>query len=221
MRRPTSRVPLLASSKEPEHTMRRTSSAGLKGTLGIRRTGAEPRSGECRPMLSPKSAFARAKTTASIAKKTLLICPICTTHRTITATAAIATLCIAFGSSVVSAAIPNLAAIFQKDMTILTLSISLFVLGFALGPLLYVLVRMGVLRRGVGGCRFRMSSEQINSRGHLCTDGLPFRSSGDGDQSLSSPTPCSPSSTSRARLPKTSKPCSCAASSPPSSDRRR
>ncbi|GAA5976464.1 hypothetical protein JCM10908_005509 [Rhodotorula pacifica] len=55
----------------------------------------------------------------------------------ITATAAIATLCIAFGSSVVSAAIPDLAAVFREDITVLTLSISLFVLGFALGPLLW------------------------------------------------------------------------------------
>lgn len=58
--------------------------------------------------------------------------------RTITANSAISTLCIAFGSSVVSAAIPDLTVIFHKDLTVLTLSVSLYVLGFALGPLLYV-----------------------------------------------------------------------------------
>jgi hypothetical protein len=58
------------------------------------------------------------------------------THRTITANSAISTLCIAFGSSVVSAAIPELTTVFGKDLTVLTLSVSLYVLGFALGPLL-------------------------------------------------------------------------------------
>lgn len=58
--------------------------------------------------------------------------------RTITANSAISTLCIAFGSSVVSAAIPDLTVVFHKDLTVLTLSVSLYVLGFALGPLLYV-----------------------------------------------------------------------------------
>ncbi|GAA5862570.1 hypothetical protein JCM3774_001063 [Rhodotorula dairenensis] len=56
---------------------------------------------------------------------------------TITANSAISTLCIAFGSSVVSAAIPELTTVFNKDLTVLTLSVSLYVLGFALGPLLW------------------------------------------------------------------------------------
>lgn len=56
---------------------------------------------------------------------------------TITANSAISTLCIAFGSSVVSAAIPDLTVVFHKDLTVLTLSVSLYVLGFALGPLLW------------------------------------------------------------------------------------
>lgn len=56
---------------------------------------------------------------------------------TITANSAISTLCIAFGSSVVSAAIPELTTVFGKDLTVLTLSVSLYVLGFALGPLLW------------------------------------------------------------------------------------
>lgn len=171
--------------------------------------------------MSPESAFARPTIPASTVEKTLLIHRTCTIRRTITAIAAIATLCIAFGSSVVSAAIPNLAAIFRKDMTILTLSISLFVLGFALGPLLCVSKGTGALRSGAGGCRCRLCLKRIYSRDDLCTDGLPFRSSGDGDQSSSSPTLCSPSSTSRAPSPRTLKPCSCAASWPPSSVPRR
>ncbi|GAA5976462.1 hypothetical protein JCM10908_005508 [Rhodotorula pacifica] len=56
---------------------------------------------------------------------------------TITAVSAISTLCIAFGSSIVSAAIPELTTVFHKDLTVLTLSVSLYVLGFALGPLLW------------------------------------------------------------------------------------
>ncbi|KAG0657635.1 hypothetical protein C6P46_006289 [Rhodotorula mucilaginosa] len=59
------------------------------------------------------------------------------TKKTITANSAISTLCIAFGSSVVSAAIPELTTVFGKDLTVLTLSVSLYVLGFALGPLLW------------------------------------------------------------------------------------
>ncbi|POY72513.1 hypothetical protein BMF94_4339 [Rhodotorula taiwanensis] len=56
---------------------------------------------------------------------------------TITANSAISTLCIAFGSSIVSPAIPRLTTVFHKDLTVLTLSVSLYVLGFALGPLLW------------------------------------------------------------------------------------
>lgn len=49
---------------------------------------------------------------------------------------ATATLAIAFGSSVVSPALGELVRYFDKSVTVVTLTISLYVLGFALGPLL-------------------------------------------------------------------------------------
>ncbi|GAA5921435.1 hypothetical protein JCM3775_003047 [Rhodotorula graminis] len=55
----------------------------------------------------------------------------------ITANSAISTLCIAFGSSVYSGGLGQLLAYFQVKLVVITLGLSLFVLGFALGPLLW------------------------------------------------------------------------------------
>ncbi|GAA5909642.1 MFS transporter [Sporobolomyces salmoneus] len=55
----------------------------------------------------------------------------------ITLNAAFATLCVAFASSVYSGGIRQMMVFFGKDLEVLTLGISLFVLGFAFGPLLW------------------------------------------------------------------------------------
>ncbi|GAA5934000.1 MFS transporter [Sporobolomyces koalae] len=55
----------------------------------------------------------------------------------ITINAAFATLCVAFASSVYSGGIRQFVVFFGKDIEVLTLGISLFVLGFAFGPLLW------------------------------------------------------------------------------------
>ncbi|GAA5946169.1 hypothetical protein JCM3765_000142 [Sporobolomyces pararoseus] len=55
----------------------------------------------------------------------------------ITLNAAFATLCVAFASSVYSGGIRQMIVFFGKDIEVLTLGISLFVLGFAFGPLLF------------------------------------------------------------------------------------
>ncbi|GAA5841535.1 hypothetical protein JCM3766R1_003979 [Sporobolomyces carnicolor] len=55
----------------------------------------------------------------------------------ITLNAAFATLCVAFASSVYSGGIRQMIVFFGQDIEVLTLGISLFVLGFAFGPLLW------------------------------------------------------------------------------------
>ncbi|GAA5868957.1 hypothetical protein JCM16303_000319 [Sporobolomyces ruberrimus] len=55
----------------------------------------------------------------------------------ITLNAAFATLCVAFASSVYSGGIRQMMGYFDRDIEVLTLGISLFVLGFAFGPLLF------------------------------------------------------------------------------------
>ncbi|GJN87183.1 hypothetical protein Rhopal_000128-T1 [Rhodotorula paludigena] len=55
----------------------------------------------------------------------------------ITANAGVSTLCIAFGSSVYSGGLRDLVAYFKEDTVVITLGLSIYVLGFALGPLLW------------------------------------------------------------------------------------
>lgn len=53
--------------------------------------------------------------------------------RLITANAGVSTLCIAFGSSVYSGGLRDLVAYFKEDTVVITLGLSIYVLGFALG----------------------------------------------------------------------------------------
>ncbi|BGP30492.1 hypothetical protein JCM10296v2_002247 [Rhodotorula toruloides] len=55
----------------------------------------------------------------------------------ITANAAVSTLCIAFGSSIYAGGLADFLIYFKTSVTIVTLGLSLYVLGFALGPLLW------------------------------------------------------------------------------------